>query len=131
MSTGEWLRLVASLSLSQAELLQQVMDYILISYPVQKEHLETALVTYIIENPSEEWAYNSREENIRSFVKSLPILQEKTENELKDIVNMISEKLIPEEDKNWINRRTRCLILKYSLLIMQVSVCCLRGFSDC
>ena len=39
MSTGEWLRLVASLSLSQAELLQQVMDYILISYPVQKEHL--------------------------------------------------------------------------------------------
>lgn len=91
MSTGEWLRLVASLSLSQAELLQQVMDYILISYPVQKEHLETALVTYIIENPSEEWAYNSREENIRSFVKSLPILQEKTENELKDIVNMISE----------------------------------------
>ena len=44
MSTGEWLRLVASLSLSQAELLQQVMDYILISYPVQKEHLETALV---------------------------------------------------------------------------------------
>ena len=103
MSTGEWLRLVASLSLSQAELLQQVMDYILISYPVQKEHLETALVTYIIENPSEEWAYNSREENIRSFVKSLPILQEKTENEL----------------------------LKYSLLIMQVSVCCLHGFSDC
>ena len=102
MSTGEWLRLVASLSLSQAELLQQVMDYILISYPVQKEHLETALVTYIIENPSEEWVYNSREENIRSFVKSLPILQEKTENELKDIVNMISEKLIPEEDKNWL-----------------------------
>lgn len=102
MNTGEWLRLVASLSLSQAELLQQVMDYILISYPVQKEHLETALATYIIENPSEEWAYNSREEKIRSFVKSLPILQEKTENELKNIVNMISEKLMPEEEKNWL-----------------------------
>lgn len=102
MNTGEWLRLVASLSLSQAELLQQVMDYILISYPIQKEHLETALATYIIENPSEEWAYNSREEKIRSFVKSLPILQEKTENELKNIVNMISEKLMPEEEKNWL-----------------------------
>lgn len=102
MNTGEWLRLVASQSLSQAELLQQVMDYILISYPVQKEHLETALATYIIENPSEEWAYNSREEKIRSFVKSLPILQEKTENELKNIVNMISEKLMPEEEKNWL-----------------------------
>lgn len=102
MNTGEWLRLVTSLSLSQAELLQQVMDYILISYPVQKEHLETALATYIIENPSEEWAYNSREEKIRSFVKSLPILQEKTENELKNIVNMISEKLMPEEEKNWL-----------------------------
>lgn len=102
MNTGEWLRLVASLSLSQAELLQQVMDYILISYPVQKEHLETALATYIIENPSEEWAYNSREEKIRSFVKSLPILQEKTENELKNIVNMISEKLMLEEEKNWL-----------------------------
>lgn len=102
MNTGEWLRLVASLSLSQAELLQQVMDYISTNYPSQKEHLETALVTYIIENPSEEWVYNSREENIRSFVKSLPILQEKTENELKDIVNMISEKLMPEEDKNWL-----------------------------
>lgn len=102
MNTGEWLRLVASLSLSQAELLQQVMDYILISYPVQKEHLETALATYIIENPSEEWAYNSREEKIRSFVKSLPILQEKTENEFKNIVNMISEKLMPEEEKNWL-----------------------------
>lgn len=102
MNTGEWLRLVASLSLSQAELLQQVMDYILISYPVQKEHLETALATYIIENPSEEWAYNSREEKIRSFVKSLPILQEKRENELKNIVNMISEKLMPEEEKNWL-----------------------------
>lgn len=102
MNTGEWLRLVASLSLSQAELLQQVMDYILISYPVQKEHLETALATYIIENPSEEWAYNSREEKIRSFVKSLPILQEKTENEFKNIVNMISEKLMSEEEKNWL-----------------------------
>lgn len=102
MNTGEWLRLVVSLSLSQAELLQQVMDYILISYPVQKEHLETALATYIIENPSEEWAYNSREEKIRSFVKSLPILQEKTENEFKNIVNMISEKLMPEEEKNWL-----------------------------
>ncbi|MBD8984799.1 MAG: hypothetical protein EGR83_22605 [Bacteroides cellulosilyticus] len=102
MNTGEWLRLVASLSLSQAELLQQVMNYILISYPVQKEHLETALATYIIENPSEEWAYNSREEKIRSFVKSLPILQEKTENEFKNIVNMISEKLMPEEEKNWL-----------------------------
>ena len=102
MNTGEWLRLVASLSLSQAELLQQVMDYILISYPVQKEHLETALATYIIENPSEEWAYNSREEKIRSFVKSLPILQEKTENEFKNIVNMISEKLMPDEEKNWL-----------------------------
>lgn len=102
MNTGEWLRLVASLSLSQAELLQQVMDYILISYPVQKEHLETALATYIIENLSEEWAYNSREEKIRSFVKSLPILQEKTENELKNIVNMINEKLMPEEEKNWL-----------------------------
>ena len=102
MNTGEWLRLVASQSLSQAELLQQVMDYILISYPVQKEHLETALATYIIENPSEEWAYNSREEKIRSFVKSLPILQEKTENEFKNIVNMISEKLMPEEEKNWL-----------------------------
>ena len=102
MNTGEWLRLVASLSLSQAELLQQVMDYILISYPVQKEHLETALATYIIENPSEEWAYNSREEKIRSFVKSLPKKQKKTENELKNIVNMISEKLMPEEEKNWL-----------------------------
>ena len=102
MNTGEWLRLVASLSLSQAELLQQVMDYISTNYPSQKEHLETALVTYIIENPSEEWAYNSREENIRSFVKSLPILQEKTENEFKNIVNMISEKLMPEEEKNWL-----------------------------
>lgn len=50
---------------------------------VSKEHLETALVTYIIENPSEEWVYNSREENIRSFVKSLPILQEKQKMNLK------------------------------------------------
>lgn len=102
MNTGEWLRLVASLSLSQAELLQQVMDYISTNYSSQKEHLEPALATYIIENSSEEWAYNSREEKIRSFVKSLPILQEKTENELKDIVNMINEKLMPEEEKNWL-----------------------------
>jgi len=102
MNTGGWLRLVASRSLSQAELLRQVMDYISINYPVQKEYLETALATYIIENPSEEWAYNSKEETIRSFVKTLPMLQGKTESELKNIVNMINETLMPEEENNWL-----------------------------
>ncbi len=102
MNTGGWLRLVANLSLSQAELLQQVMDHISTSNPVQKEHLGIALATYIIENPSEEWTYNSREETIRSFVKTLPMLQGKTDNELKNIVNMINEKLMPEEEKKWL-----------------------------
>lgn len=101
MNTGGWLRLVASLSLSQAELLQQVMDYISTSYPSQKEHLETALATYIIENPSEEWTYNSKEETIRSFVKTLPILQGETENELKNIMSMINEILKPEDENSW------------------------------
>ena len=37
---------------------------------------------------------------------------------------------MPEEDKNWLTGEP-VSDSKIFLLIMQVSVCCLRGFSDC
>ena len=38
---------------------------------------------------------------------------------------------MPEEDKNWLTGEPVSDSKIFFLLIMQVSVCCLRGFSDC
>lgn len=79
MDAGDWIRLVASLSLSQADLLRQIMEYVWQNYSVKKEELQTALAGCILKNHPDEWAYSSKEETVRLFVKATPGLSTKTE----------------------------------------------------
>ena len=93
LDISDWMRLATNLSLSRAELLQQMMDYLSKSGQSKDADLRTALATCILNNPAEEWIYNSREETVCSFVQSLPSLQEKTEAEKENTVKLIKEAL--------------------------------------
>lgn len=93
LDISDWMRLATNLSLSRAELLQQMIDYLSKSGQVKEADLRTALATCVLNNRAEEWIYNSREETVRSFVRSLPSLQEKTEAEKENTVKLIKEAL--------------------------------------
>lgn len=93
LDISDWMRLVTNLSLSRAELLQQIVDYLSKSGQAKDADLRTALATCVLNNRAEEWIYNSREETVRSFVRSLPSLQEKTEVEKENTVQLIKEVL--------------------------------------
>ncbi len=93
LDISDWMRLATNLSLSRAELLQQMMDYLSKSGQVKEADLRTALAACLLNNRTEEWIYNSREETVRSFVRLLPSLQEKTEAEKENTVKLIKEAL--------------------------------------
>ncbi len=93
LDISDWMRLATNLSLSRAELLQQMMDYLSKSGQAKEADLRTALATCVLNNRAEEWIYNSREETVRSFVRSLPSLQEKTNIEIGKIVQNMKEEL--------------------------------------
>lgn len=85
-----WKSLAASLSLSVAELLRQVAEVLHLDEQVQRQAWGICLTTG---NKEEEWAYNSPEENIRSFVQTVTSVQGQGEAEVEAIVRRIEEKL--------------------------------------
>ena len=93
LDISDWMRLATNLSLSRTELLQQMMDYLSKSGQAKEADLRTALATCVLNNRAEEWIYSSREETVRSFVRSLPSLQEKTKAEKENTVKQIKEAL--------------------------------------
>lgn len=85
LDTKDWMQLLASLSLHGAELLQQIMDILSENNRVGEMALRTALATCIIESSTDTWKYTNRNETIRSFVQSLPIIKEKNiEKEMEE-----------------------------------------------
>ena len=93
LDISDWMRLATNLSLSRAELLQQMIDYLSKSGQAKEADLRTALATCVLNNRAEEWIYNSREETARSFVRSLPSLQERTDIEIEKMVQNMKEEL--------------------------------------
>lgn len=86
----DWMRLAANLSLSKAELLQQIIDGLSESNRIKEADLCTALATCLIKNRTEEWIYNNKEEAVHSFVQSLPSQQEKTNAEKEKTAKLIT-----------------------------------------
>lgn len=78
----DWLRLAASLSLSDAELFRQILEHLSKRNTFQKSELRQALATYIIKSRTDEWIYGSPEETVRSWVQSLPEKKEVVKEEL-------------------------------------------------
>ena len=78
----DWLRLAASLSLSGAELFQQILEHLSKRNTFQKSELRQALAIYIIKSRTDEWIYGSPEETVRSWVQSLPEKKEVVKEEL-------------------------------------------------
>lgn len=82
LDTEDWLRLVASLSLSGAELFRQMLEYLSKMKTFQKNELRQVLATYIIKSPTDQWIYDSPEAIVRSWVQSLPEKKEAVKEEL-------------------------------------------------
>ena len=101
LDSGDWTSLAASLSLSAAELLRQVTEVLHWDEQAQRQAWGICLTTG---NKEEEWAYNSPEENIRSFVQAAISMQGQGEAEVEAIVRRIEEELhlqketIPDTD---------------------------------
>ena len=101
LDSGDWTSLAASLSLSAAELLRQVTEVLHWDEQAQRQAWGICLTTG---NKEEEWAYNSPEENIRSFVQAAISMQGQGEAEVEAIVRSIEEELhlqketIPDTD---------------------------------
>lgn len=102
LDSDDWMRLITNLSLSQAELLQQIIDYLSEGALANKTDLQQALATYLIKD-AKKWIYNSKEEAIRSFVQSLPTLQEKTEIEKKETEHIVKQILNIMEGRSYLN----------------------------
>ena len=93
LDISDWMRILTNLSLSRAELLQQIMTWLSDNNQVKESELLTALVTCLINNRVEEWIYNSREETIYSFIHLLPSLQVKTKIEKEIMEKNMKEEL--------------------------------------
>lgn len=96
LDTEDWKSLAASLSLSAAELLRQVAEMLHLDEQAQRQTWSICLTTG---NKEEEWAYNSPEENIRSFVQTMASVQEQGEAEVETIVRHIKEELYLREEE--------------------------------
>lgn len=66
--TTDWLDLIAEISLSKAELLQQITN----SLALPENEKRLALATYIVNGDTKEWPYYTNEETIRNIVDVLP-----------------------------------------------------------
>ncbi len=90
LDTEDWEKLAASLFLSTTELLRQVAEVLHLDEQVQRQVWSVCLTTG---NKEEEWAYNSPEENIRSFVQAVMSVQRQDEAEVETIVWRVKEEL--------------------------------------
>lgn len=124
LDSGDWTSLAASLSLSAAELLRQVTEVLHWDEQAQRQAWGICLTTG---NKEEEWAYNSPEENIRSFVQAAISMQGQGEAEVEAIVRRIEEELhlqketIPDTDDT----------PEFSRWAMPASACSPPGWSAC
>ena len=100
----EWLELTASLSLTLEEVLRQVIEYLLSQkLPLNDETaLRYELMKFIAANDAVRFAYYvDKAEVVRSFVLSLPVMQNITENKKEEIISKVMEglRITPEEEK--------------------------------
>lgn len=100
---SEWLQLAASVSLTLEELLRQIIEYLLSQSKTMNDEtaLKRSLATFIATNDAARFAYYvDKKEVARSFVLSLPAMQEKTAEEKEEAVSQVMESLgiTPEEE---------------------------------
>lgn len=99
---SEWLGLTASVSLTLEEVLRQVIEYLVQSKLADEATLRYGLIRFIATNGAAKFAYYvDKAEVVRSFVLSLPAMQEKTSGEKEETVRQVMEGLgiSPEEEK--------------------------------
>lgn len=126
LDINDWMRLVASLSLSNAELLQQITDCLLENSQAGEIDLRTALAAYIIENHVETYMYNNRNETIHSFVQSFPFKNKKemdlkVEEVLRIMENYPKEEMQTGVSENFhVNNAGLCLFAPWLLRLMQL-----------
>ena len=99
---SEWLCLAASVSLTLEELLRQVVGYLEQSKLADEATLTYGVATYLAENDAVKFAYYvDKMEVTHSFVLSLPVIQNITENKKEEIMSNMLESLgiTPEEER--------------------------------
>ena len=75
----DWIRIVAGRSLYKAELLEQIMEYLLKKQLVGEVFLRTALVRFLIERDFESWIRESGNDTVRQFIQLIERLGGKNE----------------------------------------------------
>lgn len=99
---SEWLRLAASVSFTLEELLRQVIEYLLYQNKlIDETTLRYGLATFIATNDAAKFTYYvDKEEVVRSFVQSLPVVQEKTVEKKEETISQVMKDLnmMPAEE---------------------------------
>ena len=103
IDTREWIHLVANVSLSQAELLSQTMDYLSENNLAKEEDLRIALATCLIVNHMETLVYSSWEEIVRSFIQSLPTPKEEAKKENENMIQNLKKEDMIQKTKEALN----------------------------
>lgn len=67
----DWIRMVAGISLFKAELLEQIIAYLLEKQLVAIGFLQTALIRFLMEKDPESWIRESADETVKRFVRSI------------------------------------------------------------
>lgn len=69
LDVKDWIRMVAGISLFKAELLEQIIAYLLEKQLVAIGFLQTVLIRFLVEKDPESWIRESADETVKRFVR--------------------------------------------------------------
>lgn len=87
----DWMRMVAGISLYKAELLEQIMEYLLETQSVALSSLSRALVRFLLERDPENWRRETGSETIKWFMLLVGQWVDEKEGKALSVQNMIEQ----------------------------------------
>ncbi len=85
----DWIRMVAGISLYKAELLEQIIEYLLHKQIVSATSLQTVMIRFLIERDPESWIREAGSETVKRFVRFIRQLD--NENDAGTVLQIISK----------------------------------------
>ena len=85
----DWIRMVAGISLYKAELLEQIIEYLLHKQIVSASSLQTVMIRFLIERDPESWIREAGSETVKRFVRFIRQLD--NENDAGTVLQIISK----------------------------------------
>ncbi len=95
----DWARMVAGISLYKAELLEQVIEYLLAKPFVTLPSLQGAIVRFLIERSPESWIRETNSDTVKYFVKSVQQWRNEKEVSVQELTQQIISALLISDSK--------------------------------